>query len=487
MAHRRRFPCGVVEGFYGRPWAHAARLSMIKFLRENGFNTYIYAPKSDPYLRSSWRRKHPPRTMKKLEELMEAAKQSEVEFVLAVSPGLDIVYSSMEDQRILLEKLRAASTDSSWVGIFLDDIGPRLTHASDKSRFRSLGKAHLFLLNDMYDELAKDGTRLMFCPTYYANEYLGKKAPTNEYLQELGDGLEKEVDVLWTGRSVVATEITEGDVEEFARVIRRKPFLWDNYPVNDYYHSTKPGHDRPRLNIGPFEGRSPGILHKLAGYVSNPATEPEASKIPLLTLHDYLNDPSTYKPRKSFVYATWRIFSGSPPYGDVNLLMDCLKANPFDMNEAETLRTLTRELMESFVQPNKTWRILSTKFAGRLNDFIGLKELMLERKRNAKLLTEFGPFFKKIEELAALGLVCLNLSRARREDGKDLKSIRKLKAEARRRLAKAKANRVQGLGEVVFDSSLSDLGLRPVRMKSPLIEFCEWSLNPEINSEQGLR
>ena len=43
-----QMPLGVVEGFYGPPWSHGARLDMIKFSGKNGFNIYIYAPKDDP-------------------------------------------------------------------------------------------------------------------------------------------------------------------------------------------------------------------------------------------------------------------------------------------------------------------------------------------------------------------------------------------------------------------------------------------------------
>mgnify|MGYP002638305103 FL=1 len=39
---------GVVEGFYGTPWSHNARLRQLQFYGENKMNTYIYGPKDDP-------------------------------------------------------------------------------------------------------------------------------------------------------------------------------------------------------------------------------------------------------------------------------------------------------------------------------------------------------------------------------------------------------------------------------------------------------
>ena len=38
---------GVVEGFYGTPWTHDARLEVISFLAARGMNAYAYAPKDD--------------------------------------------------------------------------------------------------------------------------------------------------------------------------------------------------------------------------------------------------------------------------------------------------------------------------------------------------------------------------------------------------------------------------------------------------------
>ena len=40
---------GVVEGFYGTPWSHEVRMSLIDFYGRFKLNTYIYGPKDDPY------------------------------------------------------------------------------------------------------------------------------------------------------------------------------------------------------------------------------------------------------------------------------------------------------------------------------------------------------------------------------------------------------------------------------------------------------
>jgi len=442
---------------------------MINFLGANGFNIYVYAPKSDQYLRSGWRKAYPSRSKERLRALMRAACRSSVDFVFAVSPGLDIEYSSRTDRRILLGRLRdVTGMQCGWVGIFLDDIEPKLVHPTDRHGFRNLGEAHVALINDVYDELVKDGTRLMFCPTYYANDYLGKTALENEYLKEIGEGLAAGVDVLWTGRKVVSTEISEKDVGEFSRAIRRKPFLWDNYPVNDYYG------DRPRLNLGPFEGRAPGILPLLSGYVSNPMNQPEASKIPLLTLSDYLRDPFGYSPQKSLARAARRVFSGTQ-HRVGELLLDCTRAGPFDRNEAAELRLVALELMGIFEDPRggERWKDASSTFESRLGALLDL-ERELRVGKNEDLLSELEPVVTKVKELARLGIVCLRLVRALR-DGQRIPA-RRLRIDAIRMARSVKANPVQALGEVVFNDAAVEIGLPPTQMESPLLEFCWWSL-----------
>ena len=76
---------GVVEGFYGTPWSHEVRLSLIKFYGKYKLNTYIYGPKDDPYHSSpNWRLPYPAKEQQNMKELVEACKRNRVEFVWAI-------------------------------------------------------------------------------------------------------------------------------------------------------------------------------------------------------------------------------------------------------------------------------------------------------------------------------------------------------------------------------------------------------------------
>jgi hypothetical protein len=60
---------GVIEGVFGKPWDWSARLSCVDFLREVGYQFYIYAPKADPFLRRRWCEPLPEETLRHLSEL----------------------------------------------------------------------------------------------------------------------------------------------------------------------------------------------------------------------------------------------------------------------------------------------------------------------------------------------------------------------------------------------------------------------------------
>ena len=98
--------------------------------------------------------------------------------------------------------------------------------------------------------------QLVFCPTYYTPdpvlETLYGKMPEG-YLGELGAGLDKKVSVFWTGEKVCSGAYTPEHLKDTAGKLGRKPFLWDNYPVNDGPRMCK------FLHLRAVTGRPPAI------------------------------------------------------------------------------------------------------------------------------------------------------------------------------------------------------------------------------------
>ena len=275
---------GVIEGFYGAPWSHADRVSTIRWLRRHGLDTYVYAPKDDPYQRERWRELYP--DPESLLGLVAAARRSKVRFVYSISPGLDMCYSSAADREALRRKLEQLRAAEAFMLAF-DDI-PRSFHcAEDEAAYgrgdAALGRAHADVANAVHRWKA----RLIVVPSDYA------EVVRTPYLGGLVGRLGRGIDVAWTGPWVVPARISVAQADAIARVYGRLPVLWDNYPVNDFA--------RDDLHLGPIAGRAPGLPQRLAGFLANPMNEARASRIPLYTVAAYLRNPRAYRPD-----AAWR-------------------------------------------------------------------------------------------------------------------------------------------------------------------------------------
>src|SRR5215212_10664414 len=102
---------GVIEGFYGRPWSHAERLDLIAFCGRHGLNTWVHAPKDDPFHRERWRDPYPAEELDRVAELVAAGARAGVEVVYAIAPGLSVCCSDPAEVVAFerkLEPLRAA-------------------------------------------------------------------------------------------------------------------------------------------------------------------------------------------------------------------------------------------------------------------------------------------------------------------------------------------------------------------------------------------
>lgn len=103
------FLLGLVEGFYGRPFTADQRKDLFKKLKKFGHTCYVYAPKDDFKHRAAWRELYTVEEGEHLQGLIAAARATGIDFYYALSPGLDITYSSLKDTASLKRKLDQVS------------------------------------------------------------------------------------------------------------------------------------------------------------------------------------------------------------------------------------------------------------------------------------------------------------------------------------------------------------------------------------------
>jgi len=291
---------GIVEGFFGPPWSMSHRAAMFEFAAKRGMNTYLYAPKDDPYHRERWRERYPESEWKELLKLIRLARERRIDFVYGFHPGKGLHFAAAEPVDILLTKAqRFYDAGVRTFAILFDDIPSRLQHAEDQKTYGgSLAKAEGLWLERVIERQPGvwKNVEWWICPSYYTPDPLLTRmfgAFEPRFLETLADHLPQEVACFWTGPRVVCKKITLAHARGAAERIKRRLMLWDNYPVNDLSMSGE-------MHLGPLTGRDPRLPESVYGYLNNPLLQEELSFIPLATCFDYAANPSAYDPEESW-------------------------------------------------------------------------------------------------------------------------------------------------------------------------------------------
>jgi hyaluronoglucosaminidase len=262
---------GIIEGFYGRPWTWEEREATAAFLAPRGYRFYICAPKADAHLRRRWREPHPPDAAERLVGLARRCRELGVRFGVGLSPYE--IYRSFDDEaRAALDRKLA----------FLDEVGIEyLAILFDDMRgdIADLAERQVEIVEWAAERTRAD--RVIVCPTYYTDDpvldrVFGRRP--DGYLRRLGERLDPAIEIFWTGEEVVARELSPGHLDRVSEELRREPFLWDNYPVNDGQRMSQ------YLHVRGFTGRPASIREHVAAHGINPALQPVLTRVPALTL-----------------------------------------------------------------------------------------------------------------------------------------------------------------------------------------------------------
>ena len=272
---------GIIEGFFGRPWSWAERAAAVRFLRPHGYTFYLYAPKADPYLRRRWQEPHPAAEMEKLAEFRDICRAHNVRFGIGLSPFELHLEPGRGWQEVLAARLaQLAALKPDDLALLFDDMRGDVPDLAE----RQAAIVHFAAERGVAE-------RMIACPSYYSDDPIldvafGQRPPF--YLEQLGRQLDPAIQLFWTGPEVCAREFTPGHLARVAGQLGRKPFLWDNYPVNDGARMSQ------HLHLRGFSGRPASIAPHIAGHGVNPASQPLLSRVPLLTLAESYKKGEAY-------------------------------------------------------------------------------------------------------------------------------------------------------------------------------------------------
>ena len=274
---------GVIEGFYGPVWPWPQRRALADRLAAHGYSFWHYAPKADAAVREDWRRGWDDDHARELQRFGAFCRERGMRFGIGLSPlglthaGPDADWQSLARR---LAELDAIGIDELLL-CFDDQRGDRSDLATEQARIVEWAAARTH------------AQRVVVCPTYYSDDPLldtlfGPRPPA--YLATLGAALDERIAVYWAGEAICPREILPGHVERVAQTLRRPPWLWDNYPVNDGPRA------REHLHLRAFTGRPQALADVAAAHAINPALQPVLTAIPALTL------PERYRRGDTFEY-----------------------------------------------------------------------------------------------------------------------------------------------------------------------------------------
>lgn len=386
---------GVVEGFYGTPWSHEARLRQLRFYGENKMNTYIYGPKNDPYHSCpGWRKPYPEKESAQIRELVKVAAENEVNFVWAIHPGQDIKWND-EDRRLLIAKLESMyNLGVRSFAVFFDDISGEGT---DPHR-----QADLLNYIDRHFVKAKpDVTPLVMCPTEYNRSWSN---PKGNYLTTLGEKLDPSIQIMWTGDKVVA-DIKEESMEWINARIRRPAYIWWNFPVSDYV--------RDHLLLGPVYGNDTHIASAMSGFVTNPMEHAEASKIAIYGVADYAWNPGQYDAQQTWEAAIREVLPGAA--GELQFFAAHnsdlgINGHNYRREESVEVKPVADRFLKSYLTDG-TWRTEDyQQLLSLTRRMQSASDILLVDTENRPLIEEITPWLLQFKLLGEIGEETLQLA-----------------------------------------------------------------------------
>ena len=261
---------GIIEGYYGKPWTWEERADTMRFLSTVGYQFYLYAPKADPHLRRLWREPHPREIAEQITQLSRQSRTAGVRFGVGLSPTklhVDFGPAARETLARKLDELQTFEID--FLALLFDDM---------RGDLPDLARQQIEIVHWVAERTPQE---LIMCPSYYTDDpvldrVFGQRP--QGYLEEIGRGIDPGIGIFWTGEEVCSREVSVAHIERVSEQLRRKPFLWDNYPVNDGERMSQ------FLHVRSFTGRAAGLRDHLAGHGVNPALQPNLSRIPAISL-----------------------------------------------------------------------------------------------------------------------------------------------------------------------------------------------------------
>jgi hyaluronoglucosaminidase len=278
---------GIIEGFYGKPWNWQSRADTVSFLAPYGYRFYLYAPKADVFLRRRWQEQHPDAFAEDIAKFATHCRETGVRFGIGLSP-YELFNNFDDDAREALSRKLAFfdQVGAEDVAILFDDM---------RGDVPDLASRQVEIVHWAAER--SNASRVIVCPSYYSDDPILDRVfgnrPAN-YVEDLGRMIDSKIEIFWTGEEVISRQFSDGHLERVTSQLDRKPFIWDNYPVNDGQRMSQ------FIHIRGFTGRPASMASHSAAHGINPLLQPTLGRIPAITLADSYRLGDAYQYSDSF-------------------------------------------------------------------------------------------------------------------------------------------------------------------------------------------
>lgn len=418
---------GFIEGFYGIPWSNEDRMSLMEFGGNFKTNSYIFAPKDDPYHREKWEELYPEQELKEISEMAEVGRQTKTQFVWTISPLGEVASIAQENGDDAAMELLDENTEKMLAkfdqlydagvrqfGVLGDDVG-------------ALPLDYVVELMDAVSEWADekgDVNDTLYTPAAYNSAWAwdgGKE------LNKLEEGFADNIHILWTGENTVAP-VEQYTIDRFKNrdndgVERRDPLFWLNWPVNDV--------DMTRVFLGKGDMLDPGV-ENLAGVVTNPMQEAEASKISIFAVADYTWNTETFDADKSWK-DSMKYIEPDASEAFYTLAKHMTHSDPqvgMEADESEDIKALLEKTLAQLEENQELGD--ASELIDELNAIAKAGDDFLNQSKNESLKEELKPFIDALQDMVLADVEYLKAQQAIESDDAEIAKEHYLKGQSLR-------------------------------------------------------
>lgn len=419
---------GVVEGTYQQPWTASQRQRVLTMMAAHQFNAYAHAPKGDAYQRIAWRMPYPDTDQAIFDSEIAWAADHGIAWIPNVSPALPLghnianstsvlppsqplCFSCESDLHTVAAKLgRFIAAGARWVMVSFDDIPKQFSHGEDLARFgpgdNAFGRANGEFLTRLL-ELLRSRWPDVGLFTVLA-DYSGTS--TTPYLDGVRVTLDPAVEVMWTGRFINSSEMTDTDVAGYAAAIGRTPIIWDNW--NCHQAEEDASTETLRTVFGPYWRRNDLAGH-IGGVFLNPPNEADLALIPFAAAGDWMADPTHTDPRAAYLDAVRTM--GGPVAEVLRAFTETSYASLLQPEtQAPTFVALADAFVQAYIDPQAPWPAAAAALRQELRLVASAGDALSGQPQLAYFVSDATAFLAAAGKAAAAGIEAVGLLTAER-------------------------------------------------------------------------